>query len=184
MLRQGCSLSMLHRTCEKVQGVLGWVDWACPISCAYIFILSPGVLRSTLFHIWCKGELTYISIRCAVFNSNIYWFFNSSGNAMVLPPYYLEVILSGGMACIVSMVVYRGRFLQVFFESFSKGPRGLPYVFLITCKVPTLELVDGPTFVFHGVLVFGRNQEVFNCTITFEVGLYAIPITDLFDVLA
>ena len=45
MLRQGCSLSMVHRTCEKVYGVLGWVDWACPISCTCLFIISPGVLR-------------------------------------------------------------------------------------------------------------------------------------------
>ena len=79
---------------------------------------------------------------------------------MVLPPYYLEVILSGGVACIVIMAMYRGGFLWVFFESFSKGPRGLSYVFLITSKVPTLEPVDGLTFVFHKVLVLGGNQEV------------------------
>ena len=54
MLRQGCSLNMLHRTCVKLHGVLGLVDWACPISCAYLFILSPGVLRRTLFHICSK----------------------------------------------------------------------------------------------------------------------------------
>ena len=65
MLRQGCSLSMLHRTCKKVHGVLGWVDWACPISCACLFILSPGVLRSTLSHIWCKLNCLYffLSVR-------------------------------------------------------------------------------------------------------------------------
>ena len=74
----------------------------------------------------------------------------------------------------------------MFFESFSKGPRGLSYVFLITRKVPTLEPVDGPTFVFHGVLVLWGNQEVFNgaIAITFEVGLYAIPTADLFDAFA
>ena len=26
ILRQGCSLSMLHKTCEKLQGVLGWLN--------------------------------------------------------------------------------------------------------------------------------------------------------------
>ena len=26
MLRQGCSLSMLHRICEKLQGELGWFN--------------------------------------------------------------------------------------------------------------------------------------------------------------
>ena len=66
------------------------------------------------------------------------------------------------------------------FESFSKGPRGLSYVFLITCKVPTLEPIDGPTFVFHGVLILGRNQEVFIGAATLEVGLYAILTADFF----
>ena len=103
---------------------------------------------------------------------------------MVLPPYYLEAVLCGGVACIVTVVMYRGGFLEVFFESFSKGPRGLPYVFLITCKVPTLELVYGPTFVFHKVLILGGNQEVFNGAVTLEVGLYAILTTYLFDAFA
>ena len=67
------------------------------------------------------------------------------------------------------------------FESFSKGPSGLSYIFLIKCKVPTLEPVDDLTFVFHGFLVLRVNQEVFNCAITFEVGLYAMPTTYLFD---
>ena len=26
MLRQGCSLSMLHRTCKKLHGALGWLN--------------------------------------------------------------------------------------------------------------------------------------------------------------
>ena len=63
MLRQGCSLSMLHRNCEKVHGVLGWVDWVCPISCTCLFILTPGVLRSTLSHIWCKLNLPICLLR-------------------------------------------------------------------------------------------------------------------------
>ena len=57
MLRQGCSLSMLHRTLENCMGVLGWVDSACPTPCACPFTLSPGVLRRMLSHIWCKLNL-------------------------------------------------------------------------------------------------------------------------------
>ena len=63
MLRQRCSLSMLHRTCEYLHGVLGWVDEACPISCACLFILSPGLLRSTLSHTWCKLNLPIFLLR-------------------------------------------------------------------------------------------------------------------------
>ena len=57
MLRQGCSLNMLHRTCENVhRGVRFW-------SCTYLFILSPGVLRSTLSHICCKLNLPIFLFR-------------------------------------------------------------------------------------------------------------------------
>ena len=77
---------------------------------------------------------------------------------MALPPYYLEIILSGRVACVDAMIMYRGRFLQVLLESFSKGSRGFTYVLIITCKVPILEPVDGPTFVSHRILVLGRDQ--------------------------
>ena len=72
----------------------------------------------------------------------------------------------------------------MFFESFFKGPRHLSYVFLITCKVPTLEPVKGPTFLFYGVLILGRNQEVINGAVTFDVGLYAILTADPFNAFA
>ena len=78
--------------------------------------------------------------------------------AVVLHPYYLEVFLSGGVVCIVVMVMDRGGFLKVFFESFSKGARCLPYVFLITCKVPTFEPVDGPLLFSMGPLSLGESR--------------------------
>ena len=68
-------------------------------------------------------------------------------------PYYLKVILTAGMACVVAMMMYWGGFLQVLFESFSKGPGGSPYVFIIT-----LEPIYGPTFAEHGVFVLGGDQ--------------------------
>ena len=40
---------------------------------------------------------------------------------MPLSPYYLEVISTGGMACIIAMMMYREGFLKVLFESISKG---------------------------------------------------------------
>ena len=100
---------------------------------------------------------------------------------MVLPPYYLEVILCGGVASDATVVVYRGGFLQVYFESFSKDPGGLSYIFLTTCKFSTLEPVDGSTFVFHGVLILRGDQDILNGSTAPEVGLYTIPAADLFD---
>ena len=85
-----------------------------------------------------KIELTYISVKCGIVNPYVDGFLNSSGNPMVLLPYYLEVVLCGCVASDASVVMFRGGFLQVLFESFSKGPRGLSYVFLITCKFSTL----------------------------------------------
>ena len=97
------------------------------------------------------------------------------------PPYYLEILLGGGLTCVTAMMMYGGEILQVLFEFFSKGPRGFPYVFIITGKVTTLEPIYGPTSVEHGVFVLGGDQKVFDGAITFEVGLYTIPPTDLFN---
>ena len=55
------------------------------------------------------------------------------------------------MACVIVVM----GFLKVLFKSFSKGPRGFPYVFIITGKVTTLEPVYGPTFVDHRFFVLG-----------------------------
>ena len=67
------------------------------------------------------------------------------------------------------------------FVSFTKDPRGFPYVFIITRKVTTLEPINGPTFADHRVFVLGGDQYISNGITTFEVGLYAIPTTDLLD---
>ena len=50
---------------------------------------------------------------------------------MPLPPYYLEVILVSGMACLVAVVMNSRGGLQVLFVSFTKGPGGFPYVLRI-----------------------------------------------------
>ena len=103
---------------------------------------------------------------------------------MPLPPYYLKVLLTGRMVCVVAMMMYRGSILQVLLESFSKGPGGFPYVFIITGKVTTLESIYGLTFVDHGVFVLWGDQQVFVGAITFEVGLCVILPTGLFNAFA
>ena len=67
------------------------------------------------------------------------------------------------------------------FVSFSKGPGGFPYVFIITGEVPTLIPINGITLGDHGVFVLGGDQEVLDGAATFEVSLDPIPATDLFD---
>ena len=65
--------------------------------------------------------------------------------------------------------------------SFTKGPGGFPYVFIITGKVPTLIPIDGITLGDHGVFVLGGDQEVLDGAASFEVSLDPIPATDHFD---
>ena len=66
-----------------------------------------------------------------------------------LPPYYFEVVVVTGVVGLIIMVI------QVLFVSFTKGPAGFPYVFIITGKVSTLIPIDGITLGDHGVFVLG-----------------------------
>ena len=66
------------------------------------------------------------------------------------------------------------------FVSFTKGPGGFPYVFIITCDVPTLIPVDGITLGDHWVFVFRGDQEVLDGASTVEVSLDPIPSTRSF----
>ena len=100
---------------------------------------------------------------------------------MPLSPYYLEVVMVGGVACLVAMMMNGWGGLQVLFVSFTKSTGGFPYVFLITGYVTTLVPVDGTTLVDHRVFVLGGDQEALDGSTTFEVGSNAIPTTDLFD---
>ena len=63
MLRQGCSQICFIEPVKICMGILGCVDWACPISCTCIFILSPELLRSTLSDIGCKLNLPIFLLR-------------------------------------------------------------------------------------------------------------------------
>ena len=67
------------------------------------------------------------------------------------------------------------------FVSFTKGPGGFPYVFIITGEVPTLIPVDGITLGNHRVFVLRGDQEVLDGAATFEVSLDAIHSIDLFE---
>ena len=77
---------------------------------------------------------------------------------MPLPPYDLEVIMTGEVACMVTVLMNGSAVLQVLFVSFTKGPGCFPYVFIITREVTTLEPIYGPTFVDHRVFVLWGDQ--------------------------
>ena len=98
-----------------------------------------------------------------------------------LPPYYFAVIVVNGVVDLVVVMMNGWGVLQVLFVSFTKGPGGFPYVFIIMGEVATLIPIDGITLEDHGVFVLRRDQEVLDGSATFEVSLDTIPTTDLFD---
>ena len=67
------------------------------------------------------------------------------------------------------------------FVSFTQGPGGFPYVFIITCEVPTLIPIDVITLGDHMIFVLRGHQMVYDGAATFEVSLDTIPTTDPFD---
>ena len=71
--------------------------------------------------------------------------------------------------------------LEVLLVSLPKGPCCLPYVLLTTNYVVGLEAVDYPTFLVLGVLVLRFHEDLFNCGISFEVSLYPILTTCVFE---
>ena len=156
MLGQWCSLSMHHRTCENMPWGIGLGGPSMPTGwCTlqmYIYFQPWGNTKYSVPYI-VHIVLTYISFTCGIVNPYVDGFLNSCGNAMIVCPYYFEIILCGRLDRDATVVVYRG-FLLVLFESFSKGPGGLSYIFLIT------QSVDGPTFVFHGVIILRGDQDV------------------------
>ena len=72
MLRQGCFLSMLHRTCEKLhEGVrLGGLGMSNTLDITSYF--KPRCIKKYSIPYIMYIELSYISINGEVVNSNIY----------------------------------------------------------------------------------------------------------------
>ena len=70
---------------------------------------------------------------------------------MLLPPYYLKVVMTSRMACTVASDDVQGKDPSGALWIFSKGPGAFPYVFIITGKVTTLEPVYGPIFADYSV---------------------------------
>ena len=77
----------------------------------HAFLFQAQGVKKNFIPYMVPVELTYIHIKNGVVNANVDGFFNCSGSAMVLPPYYLEVVLCGGVASSASVVMYRGGFL-------------------------------------------------------------------------
>ena len=77
---------------------------ACPTACTCLFKVRPGVLSKTLSHMW--GNL---NLPIFLFNVGLLILikmYSLMFLAKLHPPYYLKVVLTGGMACIVAVMMY------------------------------------------------------------------------------
>ena len=70
------------------------------------------------------------------------------------------------------------------FESLSKGPRDFPYLFLNYMQGPCIGTSRWPHFCFQWCPCHWQRPVGFNGAVTFAVGLFAIPTTDLLDAFA
>ena len=88
MLRQWCSLSILHRTCKNMHRGVGLGRLSKPNGCCTLHMpiyFKPWGIKKYSVPYMVQTEFTYISIKCGIVNPCIYGFLNCSGNVMVLP---------------------------------------------------------------------------------------------------
>ena len=74
--------------------------------------------------------LIYVSISCRVVYPNVNRFFNGSTSAMALPLYYLEVILDGGVTC---LIISKSLLPLCFLAWLFVPSRPLPTLSMLTC---------------------------------------------------
>ena len=96
----------------KLVGMLGRLECTCPTAATCLFKVKLDVLGKTLSHMWGKLNLPLF-----LFNVGLFTLINIDSLMFLakqypsLPSYYLEVILTGRMACIIAVMMYRRGFL-------------------------------------------------------------------------
>ena len=142
----------------KCVGRLGWLELALPTALTCLCKVRLGILSKTLSHIWGKLNLPIYLFKVGLFS----WINMDSLIFLPKPCPSLPIIwkfcwVVGWPVLLLWWCIGEGSF-QVLLESFTKGPRGFPYAFIIASKVTTLEPVYGPTFVDHRIFVPGETS--------------------------
>ena len=83
----------------------------------------------------------------------------------------------------VIMVKYWGGGFEMFLEPLSKCSGWFTNVFIITLHPVTFISVDDSTSLFHGILVLGSHQEVFDGCTSFEIHLHPMVSVCLLETL-
>ena len=125
-------------------------------------------------------ELANISIEGWVIDSDKNCFFHVSGNAVVLPAHYAEIVQEHLMTCDVMMVYDRRCCSHVFPDPFSKGPACISNVRILTIHHSTSVPVDHPTFLKYGIFIFWVYQEIFDGAASPEIHFHSMFPADVF----
>ena len=74
---------------------------------SHYFSLSSMLLIRTSSHI-CGRWYLPVSVQGCIIDPYEQWFFDQPGEVLLFPAHYTEVVQSAGMACGVTVVIYRG----------------------------------------------------------------------------
>ena len=108
-------------------------------------------------------------------------YFYCPDKVLVLPSNYAEVVDVSFVTWDVAVVMNGRGGLLMFFEPFCKGSCRLSYIFFLTPILTTFESVYDPTFVGNWIFVLGVHKEIFYGLTSFEVYLYTIFLTSVFE---
>ena len=102
---------------------------------------------------------------------------------MPLPPYYLEIMLSGSMVHVIAMIIYEEGSLRCSLNLSPKVLEVSPMYSSLQVRSPHWNKYMSPLVLAMGYLSLGDTSR-FLMVLTFEMGLYIIPPTDLFNAFA
>ena len=170
----------------------------CFGSCCYrtfVYLWIQGVTMPDVISIYFKfnsGDLASTSCQmCGSWNLPIFLlrdesltlidcFFDVSGNAVVLPAHYAEIVQGHITTCDVLMVFDGGWCSHVFPESFSKSSAWISNVLIFKIHPSTSVPLDHPTFLQYGILIFWVCQEISDGAASSEIYLHSMFPADVF----
>ena len=148
--------------------------YRCYGAWGYLFIFKFwDAIQNFIWNMW-QVVFANILVQGRVVHSYIYSFFYSSSHIVSLPSYNFEVVYCCFVASSALVFKYRWRCFQMFFGSFSKGSRWLPYILIFTLNLVTLEPAYDITFLGNSVLIFWWYQDIFQGLSSFEMYLFSI----------
>ena len=118
--------------------------------------------------------LAYVLIQGWTIDPYKHWFFDQPGEVLLLPTYYAEIFKWGSMTCGVTVVIYGGGGLQMFFVPLSKCSWCFSNILLISFQPITFEPINYATLFCYVVFIFWCHQFIFQGLSTLKMHLNAM----------